>query len=168
MIRQKQDKWNIFRERYDFGASNKAGTCLWCGRKLRFVDKGHPGNGRGYRGDGVFCGPSCGYRFALQATDEGFRPFINGDLETPIIETPTHDRGTAKPKESSADPDSYQGIGKLLENLFNRIAELENQVTAAGEHAINRALFERRLAALGLTHEEYVELITLGELVDGK
>lgn len=42
-------------------ASNEAGTCLWCGDKLR---KGrNKRGGLGDYGDGYFCGLRCGYSF---------------------------------------------------------------------------------------------------------
>jgi hypothetical protein len=81
-----------------FNASNKPGTCLWCGRKLEYKiladhrervgdktgDEGYtvgiyktvideratkPG---GYQ-DGYFCGLRCAYQFAVGLADHGRR-----------------------------------------------------------------------------------------------
>ena len=68
-----------------FGATGDPGTCLWCGRKLRYgqvmaadADKGDPmykeqgvnfatvrAAKPGYYADGLFCGAGCGYQYAV-------------------------------------------------------------------------------------------------------
>lgn len=84
---------------YPFGATNKPGTCKWCGRKLRrplqafdtqdrFIPKGQrttpvyskPGD----YGDGHFCGLRCGYQFGRTMADGGrqFKPIeVKGDSD---------------------------------------------------------------------------------------
>lgn len=68
----------------DFGATNEADTCLWCGCKLyrsgAFRELGETGpkkfsfDGRkGYRGSGLFCSLNCGYGFGLSAARGGVR-----------------------------------------------------------------------------------------------
>ena len=69
-----------------FGASNRIGTCLWCGNKLRkyryrvgglsdkrFGTKAHPDAQLGDYGDNVFCGLGCGYEFGLELARHGRR-----------------------------------------------------------------------------------------------
>jgi len=54
-----------------FGATNQAGTCLWCGRKLlptRF-DKRKVG----VYGQGTFCTATCGYLFGFRLAQLGKR-----------------------------------------------------------------------------------------------
>jgi hypothetical protein len=53
-----------------FHATNKAGTCAWCGWRLR---KEPHGNSLGGYGDGLFCGLNCGYRFAVAIARSGQR-----------------------------------------------------------------------------------------------
>lgn len=48
--------------------TNKPGTCLFCGRKLRayrFPHHFENPDRRGDYGDNAFCGLRCGYRFGL-------------------------------------------------------------------------------------------------------
>lgn len=48
--------------------TNKPGTCLFCGKKLRayrYPDLFPNPNRRGDYGDNAFCGLRCGYRFGL-------------------------------------------------------------------------------------------------------
>lgn len=55
-----------------FGPSNKPGTCLWCGTKLRQD---------GYYQRGFFCTASCGFRFACRLAELGrrFKPVGEDD-----------------------------------------------------------------------------------------
>lgn len=46
--------------------SNTAGTCLWCGERLRH-------GGKGYEDNGYYCSLRCGYLFAREAADAQFR-----------------------------------------------------------------------------------------------
>jgi hypothetical protein len=39
-----------------------AGTCRWCGGKLRHTD----GRNGGYQGNGHFCSIRCGYQWAVE------------------------------------------------------------------------------------------------------
>ena len=79
----------------DFGATNDADTCLWCGKRLRqpMTDKERPADEdfhewikrpasertepryakRGDYGDGHFCGLRCAYQFAVALADLGKR-----------------------------------------------------------------------------------------------
>lgn len=77
-----------------YGYRGKPGTCLWCGRKLRYriviVDndrRGQPGvtwheqlhyataraDLAGSSADGMFCGLRCGYQFGLRLAELGRR-----------------------------------------------------------------------------------------------
>lgn len=76
-----------------FNASNKPGTCLWCGRKLRrttvMAEAGEPGARKVGKGTGAiwlkpaeklgsyrddhFCGLRCGYQFGVRAAGLGDR-----------------------------------------------------------------------------------------------
>jgi len=49
----------------DFDASNLAGSCLWCGRRLRATS--YAPTQRGDYGDGFFCGLRCGWRFGVES-----------------------------------------------------------------------------------------------------
>jgi len=59
-------------------ASNKAGTCLWCGHKLRRESK-HKAKAYkreqqlGDYGDGYFCGLRCGFQFGEAFANFGRR-----------------------------------------------------------------------------------------------
>jgi hypothetical protein len=62
--------------------SNDAGTCLWCGNKLRKESQhsadayGRPNDrALGDYGDGHFCGLRCGYQFGKAFA--GFRRRLN-------------------------------------------------------------------------------------------
>ena len=66
----------------DCGATGHAGTCLWCGSKLRayrWRDSSHAkkdaqGNAlRGGYNDGFFCGLRCGYEFGVTLAKHGRR-----------------------------------------------------------------------------------------------
>jgi hypothetical protein len=68
-----------------FNASNDQRTCLWCGRKLRYltkqdwpVDQSKPTKTykavlAGDYEDGYFCGLRCAYQFALRMAQLGRR-----------------------------------------------------------------------------------------------
>lgn len=61
---------NLF---HSFGATNKPGTCRWCGRKLRspvHIPKDRAKSRRGDYGDDTFCGLRCGYQFGLALSKE--------------------------------------------------------------------------------------------------
>jgi hypothetical protein len=45
------------------GYIGKAGTCHWCGDRLRPED---PGGAGGYRDNGNFCSLRCGYQWAVR------------------------------------------------------------------------------------------------------
>jgi hypothetical protein len=54
--------------------TNKAGTCLYCGRRLRKAPA--PYGAEGYRGDyadNAFCGLRCGYSFGVALAAHGRR-----------------------------------------------------------------------------------------------
>ena len=73
----------------DFDASNQPGTCLYCGRRLRWVKQVFTPGLRGELippsqrpnlyakpgdyGDGFFCGLRCGYQFGVLAAEHGKR-----------------------------------------------------------------------------------------------
>lgn len=72
-----------------FNPSNRPGTCLYCGHKLRWIKRSFTEGPRGvlipirerpnlYRkpgdyGDGFFCGLRCGYQFGVLAAGHGNR-----------------------------------------------------------------------------------------------
>jgi len=63
-----------------FGPSNRPGTCLWCGARLRayrFRDLLEPNginsDARGGYADDSFCGLRCGYEFGLAMVRNGHR-----------------------------------------------------------------------------------------------
>lgn len=58
-----------------FGATNKPGTCLWCGAKLRGELYKKPGPDRrlGDYGDGFVCGLRCGYQLGVMFARLGRR-----------------------------------------------------------------------------------------------
>lgn len=53
-----------------FHATNKPGTCLWCGYKLPNYQFGE---GRGYQGNNFFCTAGCGFAFAVRMAELGHR-----------------------------------------------------------------------------------------------
>ena len=57
----------------DFGASNKSGTCLWCGRKLRPSPYRDDKSRVGYLGMGYFCTLGCGWQFGVATARLGQR-----------------------------------------------------------------------------------------------
>ena len=58
---------------HPFAASNKPGTCCWCGRKLRQQRYVDDPTKRGDYGDGFFCGLRCAYLFAVWFARQGRR-----------------------------------------------------------------------------------------------
>lgn len=64
---------NPWGKQHRFNASNKPGTCLWCGRKLRPWGAPDADLGTGYAGTGHFCSLSCGFRFAVDMAKSGKR-----------------------------------------------------------------------------------------------
>lgn len=72
-----------------FNPSNERGTCLYCGRKLRWIKRIFTPSPRGVQipigerpnlyskagdyGDGFFCGLRCGYQFGVLAAQHGYR-----------------------------------------------------------------------------------------------
>ena len=77
-----------------FNPSNKRGTCLHCGRKLRWIKRTFTQGPRevpipvgerpnryakaGDYGDGFFCGLRCGYQFGVLAAQHGNRFAVKG------------------------------------------------------------------------------------------
>lgn len=62
------------------GYTGEAGSCLWCGRKLRryrwpdlLEAHGLPTDARGGYADGFFCGLRCGFEFGRELAARGRR-----------------------------------------------------------------------------------------------
>ncbi len=64
-----------------FAATNKEGTCLWCGVRLAWwIGADEPEQGRGYGGKGHFCSARCAFNFAEAWAELGKR-FVPSDKE---------------------------------------------------------------------------------------
>ena len=87
----------------DFAASNKRGTCVWCGHDLRTCPRDR--NKRGEYGDNLFCNLRCGYQFGLTLARAGKRLA----RDTPQNATATSKKPQRQEPEEDDDADEAGG-----------------------------------------------------------